>query len=408
MSRVFMAINGDGVGTRVGEAIASNDHMALGKLSESIKQSHQAFEEWITSKGGEVITSSGDEGLYIVPQEALSELDQMREQYQQMSGHTLTVGLGRSMADASKALIYGKMNDKDQVVEYDPSIDDILSDDQVEEAEEIAAEAGEEPMPDEESDMSVPMSEDEEDISAEELDSDVQEDKPVSAENEVVPTESDYEDLDEEADSDQYDDENQAEMINNLVEQEDALDEEGELENEDQSEYSDDELSAMVEEDMMAEDEGAPLEEDMMAEDEEVPLEEDMMAEEYAESESPMSDVKGAIMQTLQIFRAHKQDLDLLATANPELHVGLIAMLENMINMAKQFQGDVEEMPVEEEALEEDLGDFPEADQDDSLEEEQQLIDEEMDEHNEIMHDEEPDEDSAFDNSPKGKKIEKK
>ncbi len=60
-----------------------------------------------------------------------------------MSGNTLTIGVGSSMSEAAKALLYGKMNEKDQIVEYEPQIEDYIGDDSEEESE------GEEMSPEE-------------------------------------------------------------------------------------------------------------------------------------------------------------------------------------------------------------------------------------------------------------------
>ena len=155
----YIAINGDNVGEGIGNAIATDNHEELSKLTGGLKEAHSAIEEWATSKGGKVITSSGDECIVKIPADSFdeAELDSVKESYSDTSGHTVTIGCGDSMSEASKALIYGKMNDKDQVVEYDSSIDDYIadyddseesSDEEYEESSEEAEEA--ELSPDEE------------------------------------------------------------------------------------------------------------------------------------------------------------------------------------------------------------------------------------------------------------------
>ena len=129
MEKAYIAINGDNVGQGIGNAVASDDYEGLSKLSQNIKDSHGMIEGWIESKGGEVITSTGDEGIYAIPLEACEELESIKSQYQEMSGNTITIGVGSSMSEASKALIYGKLNEKDQIVEYFPEIESYLSED---------------------------------------------------------------------------------------------------------------------------------------------------------------------------------------------------------------------------------------------------------------------------------------
>lgn len=128
MGNVYIAINGDDVGTRIGNAIANDDHQDLANASATIDQAHKKIDEWADGVGGKKITGSGDEAIYLVPDDALAHMDSIRQDYQDSSGHGLTVGVGASMSQASKALIYGKMNGKNQTIHYDPNMEDYLSD----------------------------------------------------------------------------------------------------------------------------------------------------------------------------------------------------------------------------------------------------------------------------------------
>ena len=139
MSNVYLALNGDDVGGRIGDAIANDDHEGLAAASSAIDGAHGNIDQWAESVGGKKVTGSGDEAIYIVPEEALSDLDSIRGKYKEESGHGLTVGVGQSMSQASKALIYGKLNGKDQVVHYEPMIEDYL-------AQEDAGENGDDEM----------------------------------------------------------------------------------------------------------------------------------------------------------------------------------------------------------------------------------------------------------------------
>lgn len=127
MKMVYVAANGDGVGEQIGNAILSDDHKALSSLSRKFKDVHSNLEKWVQKKGGEVVASSGDEIIFSIPEKSLSEIESLREKYSQSAGTTLTMGIGQTISQASKALIYGKMNDKNQVVQYEPKIDDYIS-----------------------------------------------------------------------------------------------------------------------------------------------------------------------------------------------------------------------------------------------------------------------------------------
>lgn len=154
MTTLYIALNGDNVGQKIGQAIANDDHDGLQAASQSISSSHGMIEEWVESNGGKVITSSGDEGIYQIPSEAADSLEQIRQQYNEMSGHTITIGVGASMSEASKALIYGKLNNKDQITQYAPEMEEALanehySGEEGEEGEEEIPAEGELPSEDE-------------------------------------------------------------------------------------------------------------------------------------------------------------------------------------------------------------------------------------------------------------------
>jgi hypothetical protein len=141
MGHIFIAVNGDNVGESIGNAIISDNHDELSRVSGSIKSAHQMLDQWVQSKGGKIIVSSGDEGIYSLPQQAVNELDAIKQKYASMANTSLTIGVGSSMSEASKALIYGKMNNKDQVVHYEPAVDDYISNDGEAQAEEQAIES---------------------------------------------------------------------------------------------------------------------------------------------------------------------------------------------------------------------------------------------------------------------------
>lgn len=130
MKNIYIAINGDDVGARIGAAITNDDHEALSQASSSIQNAHDSVDQWIESIGGKKISSAGDDAIYLAPEQAVNDLDSVREQYKQESGHGLTVGVGASMSQAAKALIYGKLNGKNQTIHYEPAIEDYLSDDE--------------------------------------------------------------------------------------------------------------------------------------------------------------------------------------------------------------------------------------------------------------------------------------
>lgn len=196
MANIYVALNGDDVGSKIGEAIASDDHEGLASASSAIESAHGNIDQWVESIGGKKITRSGDEGIYLIPEESLSDLESIKGSYKEQSGHGLTIGVGNSMSEASKALIYGKLNGKDQVVHYEPSIEDYLSDQDIsddEMPEEVSAESDEDQdqaASSEEVESDDEESEEEDDDDQEEAEEESEEETPELSDDNQILSES--------------------------------------------------------------------------------------------------------------------------------------------------------------------------------------------------------------------------
>ena len=123
---IYMAYDGDNAGRLVGRAILSNDENTLSEVSGRISHGHDIVGQWVQDHGGKIISGGGDEGTFAIPQEALDDIEQLRADYQFATQLTMTIGAGSTLAEAGKALMAGKFRGKDQVVQYDPSVDQDL------------------------------------------------------------------------------------------------------------------------------------------------------------------------------------------------------------------------------------------------------------------------------------------
>lgn len=222
MKRVYVAANGDGVGEQIGNAILSDDHQALSGLSRKFKDAHSNIEKWAQKKGGEIVASAGDEIIFSLPEEALGELDSVKDAYSQSSGTTLTMGIGETISQASKALIYGKLNDKNQIVEYEPQMDDYISDDEAEEEiptpEDIDDSASEESHFQEGVDNEDEMDDDQDEDQDENLqeepeeDSDEEQDSDSNVFSDEEDSDEDFANQDDFSEEDESDEDNQVEI----------------------------------------------------------------------------------------------------------------------------------------------------------------------------------------------------
>lgn len=119
----YVAVDTDDVGESIGNAVLSNDVNSLSSISESINSGVKVFSQWAEYNGGEVISSGSDEAIFQVPQSSIKDLEELKDTYTKQTGFTISIGIGENVSDAAKALIYAKMNGKDQIMDYSPEME---------------------------------------------------------------------------------------------------------------------------------------------------------------------------------------------------------------------------------------------------------------------------------------------
>jgi hypothetical protein len=398
MGMVYIAANGDGIGEQIGNAIMSDDHQALSGLSRKFKEAHSNIEKWAQKKGGEIVASSGDEVIFSIPEEALNELESVKDTYAQASGTTLTIGIGQTISQASKALIYGKLNDKNQIVEYEPQMDDYISNDEEPDVEE---DLDEEESANVDTDDTIPSPEDIDDSASEESrqqegvgqefdDEDEDEDEEESEEDSDEPAHEQSfspeenmvhdaeENEDDEQDSDNIEADEEPEVFGGNTEPEDEdfaedavedvenqdLDQESEdeeslgdedeipdLSDEDLASYGEEEIpEEESEEEFQEGEEEYPEDEEFQNEPQEENKESDMDSEadsflnemmhsnvEGEDQDADQAELKQKIMVALQSIKDNREILDQIKVQNPALYEGIIANMQSMIEMGKKL-----------------------------------------------------------------------
>lgn len=407
----FIAINGDNVGEGIGNAIATDNHEELSKITNGLKEAHGAIEEWAQTKGGQIVTSSGDEAIVKVPADSFdeSELDQIKAQYSETAGHTVTIGIGDSMSEASKALIYGKMNDKDQIVEYDSTIDDYIAnyDDGMDTEDE-----------DETDEVDVEDKDDDGDIDEVDLKDNTKDDSKALIDGNNQDVEDDIEDMpkegledgsevpemeetsvDGEAPNEETDEELPGE---DLMDESEIAEEDDDVPTEDRlKEFTDDidgeeepssdavpehekslspedkaihdSTETMSDEEEIAQEQAAaqvqgdgqpiPGQEQNVSdidgeenpEDNQSALQDMIHANMEGEEESSQSkdELKQKVASILLSFKENKMALEQMKQSNPRMYESLIGMLESMIDMAKELNMDPEKEAIGMEAMDE-------------------------------------------------------
>ena len=418
MDAVYIAINGDNVGENIGNAIASDDHENLEKITGGLKGAHDSIGEWVESVGGKIVTQSGDEGIYHIPPEAYdeNEIDKIREMYSEQTGTTVTVGVGESMSEASKALIYGKLNDKDQVVEYDSHIDDYISsheedeeleDEELEDEENLSnnnletggdqdsiaendekainGESASEETDETQDDLGLddeveePSDEDEDDKVEMDADDLVDEHEDLVDTLESPSHEDDLEEArEQQAELEEYkeiadEDEESKEKISEIIDEgedeaiievpEDEVD--GDYGSEEMAEAQPEHEKEMAEDEEFIHDAQEnredELDDDIIEADEENRENEkkhgmisDMIHANMQGSEENNSELKQKIMQSLQSFKQNKAMIEQAKQADPEFYGSIMNMLQSMIEMAKQLNMNPEQ-DLENKNIEEEL-----------------------------------------------------
>jgi hypothetical protein len=126
-NKFFIAVDGDAIGARVGQAVLHDNIEELQNVSHSINAGQNILIDFVEQLGGTVISAGGDEMVAGFPQEVgQQELETMRQQYFDTVGATLTVGVGALPSEAGKALIFGKLHGKDQIAPYGPEVESFL------------------------------------------------------------------------------------------------------------------------------------------------------------------------------------------------------------------------------------------------------------------------------------------
>ena len=406
---VYLAINGDDVGAKIGEAIANDDQESLAGVTGSVNSGLSICKDWAEKSGGEVLSSSGDECLIKVPQEAVNELNEIKAACEKECGHSMTIGMGSSMSEAAKALIYGKLNGKNQVVEYDESVEQGIREDEGAEEEEQALE--EEFESDEEGTEEIDVPEDEidgdygseemadaqpeheQDMSEEEeFVHDAQENRADELDEDNIEADEEYEDSDEgyeeeydeedaeaiEGDEEEgldgkYDGDEEAPIEDEYEEGEEALEEDADEEDmmaPEEEEYNhNDMLEDMMDANMEEGSEEEIPQDEMMEEPMEEEYPDEMMEEEdpsmgmEPEGEDDDSALREDIFHALQVFKQNKDMLEQSAQTNPMMYQATMGMLRSMIAMAHKlgYTGpqDDAEPPMESEV--DDMGEDDEA-----------------------------------------------
>lgn len=115
--------NGDGLTRKLNQAKVTNNVEEIRRVSANIEKGNQLFASWALRALGSTIEEQGDEILVELDAAQLLELESIRKQYITATECTVSVGIGKKVSDATRALLAAKLKGGNRSVFYDKDVE---------------------------------------------------------------------------------------------------------------------------------------------------------------------------------------------------------------------------------------------------------------------------------------------
>jgi minimal CRISPR polymerase domain len=119
---LFISVDGDSIGAKVGRAVIANDIDELHSVSARIDAAQDFILHWCEQVGGTKISGGGDEATMAIPPEEKNKIKDLRQSIEKAFGYTISVGVGRNLSEAGTALLVAKLRGKDRIVYFNKHI----------------------------------------------------------------------------------------------------------------------------------------------------------------------------------------------------------------------------------------------------------------------------------------------
>ena len=133
--KVFLCFDGDSISHRVSLARMADDAIEIARISQLINKGNDIFKSFAIENGGQVIQIGGDEGAIQIDAKCLELLEKIRDKYESVTNATVSVGIGKTISEAFKALIAAKLRGKNRSVLFDDDVNKEIAEAQKEESE---------------------------------------------------------------------------------------------------------------------------------------------------------------------------------------------------------------------------------------------------------------------------------
>ncbi len=121
---VFVGYRGDRLGLEARTATTPDD---LSRLNQRVQQGNGFFKAWAEGHGGRFLAQMGDGGRLEIGADHLHELPQIVDQYKQEVDTSVSVGVGKDLAQCEQALEFAVKNGGDSIQLWTKELADELS-----------------------------------------------------------------------------------------------------------------------------------------------------------------------------------------------------------------------------------------------------------------------------------------
>ena len=124
--RAFVSLDGDNIGASVERAAMSDDLSTIIRQSQKIHDGAMVIAKWAKEHDGDLYISGGDDVAFTMPKKYIPLLPDLKDLYHENTGFTVTIGVGNTISQAGRAMLYGKLHGKDQVNVFTEEVNEYL------------------------------------------------------------------------------------------------------------------------------------------------------------------------------------------------------------------------------------------------------------------------------------------
>ena len=123
---IIILLSPDNLSSMSNNLLLSDNTEGIRRLAQTLETANNVLVSWAVNHGGSTISVSNDEICLSLPSDYLSELPKIKQQYEDFTRLTLSVGLGLKISEATRSLQVSKLKNKGAITFYTNDVDHIL------------------------------------------------------------------------------------------------------------------------------------------------------------------------------------------------------------------------------------------------------------------------------------------